>query len=161
MWFSRYRTMDGYNIYGGRSELKYNDVTNYKVMQDEMSVRDVMTANRDKRVWAVAQGGEMKVDDSNAPPVTSVPTNKPGKGPNGEHEFLSGSSCPAKMTVPAHCRNLFASEEQFRTRQSRRDGVDTRAVSGWRRGPNYPERTPWSKKGDALLVFEDTWRWKA
>ena len=36
---------------------------------------DVMTANRDKRVWAVANGSVLKVDDGNVPapiPVTLV-----------------------------------------------------------------------------------------
>ncbi len=71
VWFSRYRTVDGYNVYGGRSKEAYavrasgqiQDrnpeppyVSNFQVMQREMSQRDVMTANRDKRVWARAQG---------------------------------------------------------------------------------------------------------
>ena len=56
-WFNRYRTTDGYSIYGGRADLKFVDgQTNREVMQREMEVLDVMTANRDKRVWAVAQG---------------------------------------------------------------------------------------------------------
>src|SRR5262249_38330903 len=55
VWFSRYRTIDGYNVYGGRSYMKYNGVMNRDTMQREMEMRDVMTANRDERVWAVAQ----------------------------------------------------------------------------------------------------------
>ena len=83
-WHARYRTIDGYNVYGGRSALAYAPgtgirfitdrnaasapyISNYKVMQEEMTQRDVMTANRDQRVWAVAKGGDMKVDDSNSP----------------------------------------------------------------------------------------------
>jgi hypothetical protein len=64
-WHARYRTVDGNNVYGGRSALAYAPekggfvtdrqaeapyVSNYKVMQEEMSQRDVLTANRDKRV---------------------------------------------------------------------------------------------------------------
>ena len=45
-----------------------------------MEVLDVMTANRDKRIWAVAQGGDLKVDDSNTPAVHPGETNKPGPG---------------------------------------------------------------------------------
>ena len=71
MWFSRYRTVDGYNIYGGRSAQAYQPgkggsivnrnpaapfVSNFQIMQEEMSERNVMTANRDKRVQAMAQG---------------------------------------------------------------------------------------------------------
>ena len=54
-------------------------VSNYKVMQEEMSQRDVLTANRDQRVWAVARDGDLKVDDSNLPAVTPVESNKPGQ----------------------------------------------------------------------------------
>ena len=49
-WFNRYRTVDGYSIYGGRADLKFVDgQTNRDVVQREMEVLDVMTANRDKR----------------------------------------------------------------------------------------------------------------
>ena len=49
-WFNRYRTVDGYSIYGGRADLQFVDgQTNYEVVQREMEVLDVMTANRDKR----------------------------------------------------------------------------------------------------------------
>ena len=55
-WFNRYRTTDGYSIFGGRADLKFvNDQTNREVMQREMEVLDVMTANRDRRIWAVAE----------------------------------------------------------------------------------------------------------
>ena len=49
-WFNRYRTVDGYSIYGGRADLQFvGGQTNRVVMQREMEVLDVMTANRDKR----------------------------------------------------------------------------------------------------------------
>jgi len=49
-WFNRYRTGDGYNVYGGRSQLKFvDDVKNWDILQREMEVLDVMTANRDQR----------------------------------------------------------------------------------------------------------------
>jgi len=33
-WFNRYRTVDGYNVYGGRSQLKYVDnISNWDVLQ--------------------------------------------------------------------------------------------------------------------------------
>ena len=44
-----------------------------------MSQRDVLTANRDKRVWAVAKGSDIKVDDSNLPDVEELQSNKPGR----------------------------------------------------------------------------------
>ncbi len=159
-WHARYRTVDGYNVYGGRSKLSFPTagkaspkITNYDIMQDEMSQRDVKTANRDKRVWSVAKGGDLKVDDSNLPPVKTLQSNKPDIAP-----FLSGEEAIKKMTVPKGCKvTLFASEEQFPDLISPvQMAFDTKGrlwVASW---ASYPERTPTSTVGDKLLVFEDT-----
>ena len=102
-WHQRYRTVDGYNVYGGRSALAYRPdqggfisdrqapepyISNYRVMQEEMSQRDVMTANRDRRVWAVAQGRDLVVEDTGLPPVTPVASNLPGPNPDRTHVYL-------------------------------------------------------------------------
>ncbi len=85
-WFNRYRTTDGYSIYGGRADLKFvAGQTNREVMQRELEVLDVMTANRDRVIWAVAAGRTARVDDCNTPPFIDVVTNKPGELPGGEH----------------------------------------------------------------------------
>jgi glucose/arabinose dehydrogenase/azurin len=163
-WHARYRTIDGYNVYGGRSKLSYESgkggpkISNFHVMQEEMSQRDVLTANRDKRVWAVAKGGDLTVDDSNLPPVTKFRSNKPGPNPDESHQFLSGEAAIKKMTVHSGMQvNLFASEEQFpqlvNPVQMAWDTKGRLWVAAWL---NYPERTPTSKEGDRLLVFEDT-----
>src|SRR2546429_3603987 len=75
-WHARYRTVDGYNVYGGRSKLEFPSagkespmISNRQVMQEEMTQRDVMTANRDKRISAVAKGGDPKVADNNLRPA--------------------------------------------------------------------------------------------
>ncbi|MDB5171238.1 MAG: putative rane-bound dehydrogenase, partial [Phycisphaerales bacterium] len=133
-------------------------ITNYKVMQEEMSQRDVMTANRDKRVWSVAQGKDIPVDDSNLPPVTKIGTNEPGPGPDGSWPYLGGEEAISKMKVAKGCKvTLFASEEQFpELVNPLQMAFDTKGrlwISAWR---NYPERTPDSKVGDSLLIFEDT-----
>ncbi len=172
-WHQRYRTIDGYNVYGGRSALAYQPgkggfvsdrnapepyVSNYKVMQEEMAVRDVLTANRDKVVWAASVGRELEPDDSNLPKVTKVTSNKPGKAADGKHEFLGGEEAISKMTVHSGMKvNLFATEERFpELVQPVQMAWDTRGrlwVAVW---PNYPERAPDSKVGDSLLIFEDT-----
>ncbi len=158
MFFSRYRTMDGYNVYGGRSYLEFDRIKNRDTMQREMEIRDVMTENRDKRVWAAAQGENLEIKDDNLPPPVEVKTNKPGEGPGGTFLFLSGEEAIKKMKVPPGCKvNLFASEEQYpelaNPVQMAFDPEGRLWVAVW---PNYPERTPLSKKGDSLLVFEDT-----
>src|SRR5437879_9810075 len=106
--------VDGYIFYGGRSYMKFDGVMNRDTMQREMERRDVMTANRDKRVWAVAQGVDLKVEDNNLPPPVEVKSNKPGPNPDGSHQFLSGEEALKHMKVPAGCKvNLFDSEEKF------------------------------------------------
>ncbi len=158
-WFQRYRTTDGYSIYGGRADLTFvNGQTNRVVMQREMEVLDVMTANRDRRIWAVAQGGDLKVDDSNTPEFLEVITNKPGDGPNGEHLFLSGQQSIEKMTVASGMKvELFASEEMFPEMVNPvQMAFDTKGrlwVAVW---ASYPHWKPKEKMDDKLLILEDT-----
>lgn len=163
-WRDRYRTIDGYNVYGGRSRLSYESgpngprISNYQVMQEEMSQRDVLTANRDKNIWQVAQGEPWFIDDSNLPDVTKVLTNKRGSQNDGGFEFLSGEEAITKMTPHSGMKiELFADEAQFPDLINPvQMAWDTRGrlwVAVW---PNYPERTPTSTKGDSLLIFEDT-----
>jgi mono/diheme cytochrome c family protein/glucose/arabinose dehydrogenase/lysophospholipase L1-like esterase len=169
-WHDRYRTVDSFNIFGGRSKLSYESgkgaepgksgpkITNAEVMLEEMAVRDVMTANRDRRVWSVAQGGNAAIDDSNLPPIRPVKTNLPGTKPDGSHVFLSGEEAIKHMTMPKGCKvTLFASEEQFpelvKPVQMAWDTKGRLWIASWK---NYPERTPDSKDGDKLLILEDT-----
>jgi hypothetical protein len=55
-WFSRYRVVDEYNVFGGRSKLAWFGQSNADVMMREMEIFDVKTMNRDRKVWAVAKG---------------------------------------------------------------------------------------------------------
>lgn len=164
MWHSRYRTVDGYNVYGGRSKLSYKsnkdggELDNYKVMQEEMAVRDVMTANLEKRVWAIAKGGDLVVKHDNLPQVTEVKTNMPGKNADASHVYPSGEDIVKKVTVPKGVKvNLFASEKEFpelvNPVQMAWDTKGRLWVAAWK---TYPERTPWDKQGDSLIILEDT-----
>ncbi len=160
---SRYRTVDGYNVYGGRSQMAYEQgkggpkLLNYTVMQEEMTQRDVLTANREKRVWSLAKGKDIPVDDSNLPPVTDVKSNKPGPLADGSHPYLSGEETIAKMKPHEGTKvNLFADEKRFpelaNPVQMAWDTKGRLFVAVW---PNYPERTPTGKNADKILVFED------
>ena len=158
-WFNRYRTVDGYSIFGGRADLSFTDgQTNRVVAQREMEVLDVMTANRDKRIWAVAQGKDLVVDDSNTPPFIPVKTNKPGPGPNGEHLFLGGEEAIGQMTIGKNLKvNLFASEKEFpelaKPVQMSFDSKGRLWVACW---PTYPHWKPKEEMNDKLLILEDT-----
>ena len=162
MWLSRYRTVDQYNIFGGRSTIGYESgkggpkVDNRAVLWPELAVRDTMTENREKRVWAVAKGGDMKIDDSNAPEVPKIKSNKAGPNPDGSYNYVDAEEAIKLMTVPKGVKvELVASEKQFPELVSPvQMGWDTKGrlwISAWK---NYPERTPWSKEGDKLLVFD-------
>ncbi|AMV37813.1 PVC-type heme-binding CxxCH protein [Planctomyces sp. SH-PL62] len=159
IWFNRYRTVDGYSIYGGRADLAFvENQTNRVVAQREMEVLDVMTANRDERIWAIAEGGDKQVDDSNTPPFIPVVTNKPGEGPNGEHLFLSGEEAITKMTPGKDLKvNLFASEETFpdlaNPMQMTFDARGRLWVACW---VTYPHWKPKSPRNDKILILEDT-----
>ncbi|MDZ4406305.1 PVC-type heme-binding CxxCH protein [Prosthecobacter sp.] len=189
-WHQRYRTVDGYNVYGGRSGLAYTAgvggfkqnertpekpyISNYQTMMQEMAQRDVKTANRDKRVHAIAKGGDIEVKDDNLPPVESVPTNMPN--PKEGKEFnkvpMTGMTFTPEGLVAfpdakeylKHIQpekglklTLFADEKMFpelvNPVQMAWDTKGRLWVAAWL---NYPERTPTSKKGDSLLIFEDT-----
>lgn len=164
-WHQRYRTVDGYNVYGGRSKLSFPvegaaakskdapKITNYDVMQDEMAQRDVKTANRDKVVWAVAKGGTAKVDDSNLPPVRTLKSNRPD---DFYKPFPSGEEAIKHMTVAKGAKiTLVAEEKQFPELASPvQMGFDTKGrlwVAAW---PSYPELRPTDKVFDKLLVFD-------
>ncbi len=157
-WHRRYRTVDGYNVYGGRSRLSFPkagkgspNISNFDVMQQEMTQRDVKTANRDQRIWAVAKGGDLKVDDSNLPAVDKLESNRPDVKP-----FLSGEESIKHMKVPLGCKvTLVASEEQFPELVSPvQMNFDTKGrlwVAAW---PSYPEMSPTDQVSDKLIVFD-------
>ncbi|MBI3408497.1 MAG: HEAT repeat domain-containing protein [Planctomycetes bacterium] len=158
-WHNRYRTVDGYSIYGGRADLRFVDgQTNRVVMQRELEVLDTMSANRDKRIWAIAQGNDLKVDDSNAPPFLEVKTNKPGSLPDGKHLFLDGDEAIKKMKVGQGLKiNLFASEKEFpdlaNPVQMQFDAKGRLWVAVW---PSYPHWKPGEEMNDKLIILEDT-----
>jgi glucose/arabinose dehydrogenase len=159
-WYHRYRTTDGFSNFGGRGALTFTDgQSNYEVLQRESEILDVMTSNRDKRIWAVAQGKDPgPVDDSNTPPFIPVKTNKPGPGPDGKHVFLSGEEALKHMkTAPNVKVGLFASEEQFpELVEPVQMAFDTKGrlwVAAW---ATYPHFIPKQPMNDKLLILEDT-----
>jgi putative heme-binding domain-containing protein len=158
-WYNRHRTVDGYSIFGGRADLAFVDgQTNREVMHREIEVLDVLTANRDRGIWAAAQGRQLRVDDSNTPPFIPVETNKPGPLPGGKHVFLTGEEAISKMQVADGLRvELVASEAQFPDLESPvQMAFDTKGrlwVAAWE---SYPHWKPKDQMNDKLLIIEDT-----
>lgn len=164
-WFNRYRAVDGYSTFGDRAFLKFepDQQSNYEVVQRELEVLDVMTSNRDKRIWALASGeplvaNDPAINDSNIPPFIPVKTNKPGKLPGGKHEFLDPTQAIKSMTVAKNMTvNLFASEKEFpdlvNPVQTCWDTKGRLWVAVW---PTYPHWKPTEPMNDKLLILEDT-----
>ncbi len=156
-WFNRYRTVDGYNVYGGRSKLNWQGLSNFDVMQREMEMFDIMTANRDKRVWAVAKGGDLQVVDDNLPPPLVVPPNEQSAFQASLGAYLGGTEAIAKMKVaPGMEVNLFASEEMFPEMANPvQMAVDTDSrlfVAVW---PSYPHWNPTEPRKDKIICLPD------
>lgn len=163
-WHNRYRATDGNDVWGGRSTLKfYNDQTNAEVLQHELTMLDVMTANRDPKIWARARGSELAVDDSNVPPPIPVISNVGGGSSmsnaekEGNLEYISGEEGLAHLTLPEGFEaNLFADEKQFpqlvNPVQMQVDGKGRLWVAAW---PTYPKWEPLKEMNDALLILPD------
>ena len=170
IWFNRYRTVDGYSIFGGRADLRFEEYdpktgqktgkinTNREVAQREMEILDVMTANRDKTVWAAARGESHRVDDSNTPPFVEIQTNKPGTLPGNQHLYLSGEEAITKMKLGKGLKiTLFASEEQFPDLANPvQMAWDTKGRLWVAVMPSYPHWKPKEEMNDKILIFEDT-----
>ena len=172
-WYQRYRVTDGYSTYGDRAFLTFvrntprnvnekqaagtakEDIlpSNYEVLQRELPMLDIMTANRDRRIWAVARGGDLKVDDANTPEPIDAKTNLPKASPFlGEAESLSAMTVQKGLKV-----NLFASEKEFpelvKPVQMSFDTKGRLWVAAWK---NYPHWQPKTPMDDKLLILEDT-----
>jgi putative heme-binding domain-containing protein len=158
-WYHRYRTTDGYSTYGERAFLKFvNGQSNYEVLQRELEILDIMTANRDEVVWAAANGKSIKPKDDNTPAFVPVISNKQGPEPGGLHRFLSGEEAISKMIIGKGLKiNLFASEKEFpeiaNPVQMAWDAKGRLWVAAW---PTYPHWTPKQPMNDKLVILEDT-----
>lgn len=147
-WFRRYRTVSGNDVWGSRSVQDGNRAT----LQREMEMLNVMTANRDARIWSLLKGEDLPVDDSNVPEPVKVGTHITRKV-----EYIGPKEAIKRMTVPSDLEvNLFASEREFpEIVNPVALQVDTRGriwVASW---GNYPMREPLSPLNDRLVVLTD------
>jgi putative membrane-bound dehydrogenase-like protein len=163
-WNNRYRARDGNDVWGGRSTLTFvNDQSNAVVLQHEQSMLDVMTKNRDARIWAVANGKDLQVDDSNVPRPVEVISNVGGGSKSssavkeGNPSYISGEEAIEHMAVANGFEvSLFADESQFpeliNPVQMQFDAKGRLWAAVW---PTYPKWEPLKPMNDALLIVHD------
>lgn len=157
-WFNRYRATDGNDVWGSRAPLEFVDKqTNKVVLQHELVMLDVMTANRDKVVWAATEGKTIAPDDSNVPDPIQVKTNYQPSEKNGALEYVKPEDGVDTLTLEeGFTANLFASEEMFPELVNPvQMGVDTQGriwVATW---PTYPKWQPDQAMDDRLLILPD------
>lgn len=163
-WWNRYRASDGNDVWGSRSTLKFvNDQSNADVLQPELRMLDVMTSNRDERVWANAAGKPKPVDDSNVPQPVPVISNVGGGSKSsspvkeGSLKYLSGEESLKRMAVAKGFEvNLFADEARFpqliKPVQLQFDTKGRLWAATW---PTYPKWEPLKAMNDALIILHD------
>lgn len=163
-WHNRYRAVDGNDIWGSRSKLRFvKNQSNAEVLQHELAMLDVMTANRDPRIHARARGGDVKVNDGNVPAPIPVISNVGGgsrssnASKEGTRDYLSPEESMAKMTMPENFKvNLFADETRFpeiaNPVQMQVDGKGRLWVAAWK---TYPKWEPLKQMDDSLVILHD------
>ncbi|MDA2926509.1 GDSL-type esterase/lipase family protein [Acidobacteria bacterium AH-259-G07] len=155
-FFHRYRAVNGYYIYGGRSRRDHGNppFTDAYVLENERGKLDDMVANRDQRVWRVAQGlfVPAEIDDSNTRPLYQVPTNF-----HQPIRILPPEEARKKFKVAkGYAVNLFAAEEEFpELKNPVQMTFDARGRLWILTMPDYPMFLPPNKPNDKLLILED------
>lgn len=148
-FFRRCRPLNTFYYTGGR-----NEAYGYLDFLPAMRNFDLLVANRDRRIWDLAQGKQVAetIDDSNVPPLP--PTDQT----RGVNEWLPAAEERKAFKVdPRFEVNLFAGEEQFpeiaNPIQMRWDARGRLWVSC---SNTYPHVYPGQEPRDKLVILEDT-----
>ncbi|MBC8243682.1 MAG: HEAT repeat domain-containing protein [Verrucomicrobia bacterium] len=148
-FFRRFRPVNTFYYTGGR-----NRSYGYLDFLPAMRNFDIMTANRDQRIWDIAEGKQVpaKINDSNVPPLPST------KQSRGANRLLTPENELGEFEVdPRFEVNLFASETDFPDLacpiQMRWDGRGRLWVSC---STTYPHVYPGNEPNDKLIILEDT-----
>lgn len=149
-FFRRYRPLNQFYYTGGRS-------SDYGYLDFLPAMRnfEMMTANRERRVWEIAHGktfGTEPIDDAKVPPLDAVVEAR------GANEWLSAADeLKAFRIDPRFEVNLFASEEQFpdlaKPIQMRWDAKGRLWVAC---STTYPHVYPGQEPRDKIVILEDT-----
>jgi len=148
-WYD-YRAVNGFYIYGGRK--KPFGVVNFPA---EFAKLRKMIANRDARIWAVAQGQSVpaQIDDSNTGDFVKIETNY-----TQPIVLTTPDAEKAQFQLPSgYEANLFASEIEFPDLQKPvQFEFDSRGRLWVVTMPSYPMYLPGTPVDDKLLIYEDT-----
>ncbi len=148
LWFNRYRTTSGNDVWGIRS----SQDGNYETLQNELRMLEVMAANRDKQIWVRASGGDLVVDDTNVPKPLTVGTHI-----TRTVNYTDPVEAIDRMTIPDDLQvNLFAAEDKFpEIINPVAMQVDTKGriwVASWGTYPKWQPKTPMN---DRLVFLTD------
>lgn len=148
-FFRRYRPLDTYYYTGGRSK-----AFGAGDFLPAMRNFDLKVANRDRRIWELAQGrlvAGQPIDDSNVPPLpptVEAPLPVEWRSPQDE---LAAFRIDPRFEV-----NLFASEEQFpELANPIQMRWDTRGRLWVSCSPSYPDLYGEGPR-DRIVILEDT-----
>lgn len=166
-WWHRYRAVNGYSIWGTRGEAGSDGTyRNREVMERERTILDQMCANRDQRIWLIAQGKTVPevIDDSNTLPFITPKTNVGGdndpnrkNGKLGSLDYIPAAEQLKSFKLPPGYEiQLVASEEDFpELAKPVAMNFDNRGRLWVVTMPSYPQWQPKSKMDDKLLILED------
>lgn len=166
-WWHRYRAVNGYSIYGKRGEAGSDGTyRNREVMERERTILDQMAENRDKRIWAIAQGKPVseKCDDSNTLPFIVPKTNVGGEddknrkaGKLGSLDYLPGAEQQKLFKMAdGYEIQLVASEENFpELANPVALNFDNKGRLWVSTMQSYPHWQPKGPMADKLLILED------
>jgi len=145
----RYRPLNTFYYTGGRSK-SYG----YLDFLPAMRNFDLMTANRDQRIWKIAQGKKVppQVDDANVPPLPKTTESR------GANAWMSAADEKKAFKIdPRFNVDLFAGEEEFpdiaAPIQMRWDTQGRLWVAC---STTYPHVYPGNEPNDKLVILEDT-----
>jgi putative heme-binding domain-containing protein len=148
-FFRRYRPLNTFYYTGGR-----NDAYGYLDFLPAMRNFDLLVANRDQRIWDLAQGKLVPptIDDSNVPPLPKTDQTR------GVNEWLpAADELKAFQIDPRFEVNLFAGEEQFpEIANPIQIRFDTRGRLWVSCSNTYPHVYPGQEPRDKLVILEDT-----
>jgi putative heme-binding domain-containing protein len=147
-FFRRFRPLNTFYYTGGR-----NKEYGYLDFLPAMRNFDLMVANRDQRIWDIAQGKQVteRVDDSNVPPLPKASESR------GANEWMTAADELKAFEIDQRFEvNLFAGEEQFpdiaNPIQMRWDSRGRLWVSC---SLTYPHVYPGNEPVDKIVILED------